>query len=77
MGPARRPQPVGEMLAAKGRAGGRQSRAALLRTEPQTEPPDKPAQPAVAAQPSTPTPSTRVETAARACRSATSRHARG
>lgn len=32
-GPARRPQPVGEMLAAKGRAGGRETRAALLRAE--------------------------------------------
>jgi hypothetical protein len=31
-GPARRPEPVGGMLAAKGRAGGRQARAALVQT---------------------------------------------
>jgi uncharacterized membrane protein len=35
--PARRTEQVGEMLAAKGRAGGRQARAALLRAEPATE----------------------------------------
>jgi uncharacterized membrane protein len=42
-GPARRPEPVGDMFAAKGRAGGRQARAALLRpdapAEPTTQPP--------------------------------------
>jgi uncharacterized membrane protein len=58
-GPARRPQPVTEMLVAKGRAGGRETRAALLRAEPQP-PANKPsgAEP-VAAQPATqaPTPS--------------------
>jgi uncharacterized membrane protein len=32
-GAARRPEPVAEMLAAKGRAGGRQTRSALLRSE--------------------------------------------
>ncbi len=43
-GPARRPEPVGEMLAATRRAGGAESRAALMRpsdgeTSPQTETP--------------------------------------
>jgi len=48
-GPARRPEPVGEMLAAKGRAGGRQARAALVRAAP---PADAGAQPAASASPS-------------------------
>lgn len=58
-GPARRTQQVGEMLAAKGRAGGAASRAALLRptedapdapTEPTAPPTSKPA-PTPAAEP--------------------------
>jgi len=48
-GPARRPEPVTEMLAAKRRAGGRQTRAALLRGE--AGDPTMPEQPSVAAAP--------------------------
>jgi uncharacterized membrane protein len=52
-GPARRTQQVGEMLAAKGRAGGAASRAALLtdRDEPQPAPARPPAKPSPAAAP--------------------------
>ncbi|CAN5842259.1 VWA domain-containing protein [soil metagenome] len=62
-GPARRTEQVGEILAAKSRAGGRQARAALLRppaaeataptqaTEPSIEP-----QPSQAPEPATPAP---------------------
>ena len=49
-GPARRPEKVGEMLAAKGRAGGAQSRAALFRSPGKSDAPpatpDKPKPPA-------------------------------
>ena len=47
-GPARRPEKVGEMLAAKGRAGGAQSRAALFRSPAEADAPatsDRPAKP--------------------------------
>jgi uncharacterized membrane protein len=54
-GPARRPEPVGGMLAAKGRAGGRQARAALVQSQKTAEPPPKVK---VAATPAAPTPST-------------------
>jgi hypothetical protein len=41
-GPARRPEQVGEMLAAKGRAGGAASRTALLRPAETAPTEDKP-----------------------------------
>jgi uncharacterized membrane protein len=49
-GAARRPEPVGEMLAAKSRAGGRQSRAALLRSQAEPAAPSKPAAPSPASE---------------------------
>ena len=58
-GPARRPEAVGEMLAAKRRAGGRQARAALV-----NEPP-----PAVEAERAEPAPTTPADAAAPAAAS--------
>lgn len=55
-GPARRPQPVTEMLAAKGRAGGRETRAALLRAESQPTA-DQPVTTPAATAPATAAPS--------------------
>jgi uncharacterized membrane protein len=55
-GPARRPQPVGEMLAATRRAGGRETRAALLRSEPSAGADQPATSPAATAQAAAPQP---------------------
>jgi hypothetical protein len=56
-GPARRPEPVGGMLAAKSRAGSRQARAALVQSQRTAEPPAIAKPPAAPAAPTT-TPAT-------------------
>jgi hypothetical protein len=58
-GPARRPQPVGEMLAAKERAGGRRTRAALRQPPAESVPP-----PIISAAPAPPAAATPATAAA-------------